>query len=222
MKKIHYSIISIAFVAVSAVGITVFAQNGFPAVNTTTVHTAQPTNNTDTPVTTAPGAGPAAPLNGTQAPAGSQTSTNSHSTSLNTNPTPSAASQMQVNNFNAAPAPGGIAPAPGGVAPAPGGNGNGNSLAAMNGVGKIQNPINVSDFGSFIASVLGLILKIAIPIVAAFIIYSGLMFVLARGNSEKLEKAKTRFLYTLIGAGILLGAWMIATVIKATIEALMA
>lgn len=89
-------------------------------------------------------------------------------------------------------------------------------------VGKVQNPINVSDLSAFVAKVLGIILKIAIPIVAAFIIYSGLMFVLARGNSEKLEKAKTRLLYTLIGAGVLLGAWMIATVIKSTIEALTA
>lgn len=89
-------------------------------------------------------------------------------------------------------------------------------------VGKIINPIKVNDFSAFIATVLGVILRIAIPIVAAFIIYSGLMFVLARGNSEKLEQAKTRLLYTLLGAGILLGAWMIATVIKATIEALTA
>lgn len=89
-------------------------------------------------------------------------------------------------------------------------------------VGKIQNPINVSDFSSFIAKLLGIILRVAVPIVAAFIIYAGLMFVLARGNSEKLEKAKTRLLYTLIGAGVLLGAWMIATVIKATVEAFMA
>ncbi len=89
-------------------------------------------------------------------------------------------------------------------------------------VGKITNPIKVNDFSAFVATVLGVILRIAIPIVAAFIIYSGLMFVLARGNSEKLEQAKTRLLYTLLGAGILLGAWMIATVIKATIEALTA
>jgi hypothetical protein len=85
---------------------------------------------------------------------------------------------------------------------------------------KIQNPINVSSLSDFVAVVLGIILKIAIPVVSAFIIWSGLMFVLARGNAEKLEKAKARFLYTLIGTGILLGAWMIATVIKATIDAL--
>lgn len=89
-------------------------------------------------------------------------------------------------------------------------------------VAKIQNPINVSDFSGFVSRVLGIILRVAIPIVAAFIIYSGLMFVLARGNTEKLEQAKTRFLYTLIGAAILLGAWMIATVVESTIKALTA
>ncbi len=89
-------------------------------------------------------------------------------------------------------------------------------------VGKIQNPIKVNSLSDFVATVLEVILKIAIPIIAAFIIYSGLMFVLARGNSEKLEQAKTRLLYTLIGAGVILGAWMIATVVKTTIEALTA
>jgi hypothetical protein len=86
---------------------------------------------------------------------------------------------------------------------------------------KILNPVNVSSLSDFIAAVLGIVLKIGIPIVALAIIYSGFVFVAARGNPEKLEKAKSRFLYTLIGAGILLGAWMIATIIKATIDALM-
>ena len=86
---------------------------------------------------------------------------------------------------------------------------------------QIQNPINVNSLSDFVAAVLGIILKIAIPVVSAFLILSGLMFVLARGNPEKLEKAKMRFLYTLIGAGVLLGAWMIATVVKSTIDALM-
>ena len=96
--------------------------------------------------------------------------------------------------------------------------GGGGSTPA--GVTQIQNPINVSSFSDFIAEVLGILLKIGIPVVAAFIIYSGLMFVLARGNATELEVAKQRFLYTLIGAALLLGAWTIAQVISATVTAL--
>jgi hypothetical protein len=120
-----------------------------------------------------------------------------------------------VNNSNMVDAP-----TPGGnPTPTPGGN----PTVSSDGVAKIKNPITgINDLPSFVSKVLGIILKIAIPLVAAFIIYAGLMFVLARGNTEKLEAAKRRFLYTLIGTGILLGAWMIATVIEATIKALMA
>jgi hypothetical protein len=136
-----------------------------------------------------------------------------------------------VNNSNMvdAPTPGGNpTPTPGGnPTPTPGGNPTptpgGNPTVSSDGVAKIKNPITgINDLPSFVSKVLGIILKIAIPLVAAFIIYAGLMFVLARGNTEKLEAAKRRFLYTLIGTGILLGAWMIATVIEATIKALMA
>jgi len=89
--------------------------------------------------------------------------------------------------------------------------------------GKIVNPLA----GNGIDSVQGLIqkilegaLKIGIPIVALAIIYCGFLFVFARGNSEKLTKARDALLYTLIGAAILLGAWSIAKLISATVLAL--
>jgi len=63
-------------------------------------------------------------------------------------------------------------------------------------------------------------LKIGIPIVALAIVYCGFLFVFARGNSEKLTKARDALLYTVIGAAILLGAWAIAKMISATVLAL--
>ena len=103
-----------------------------------------------------------------------------------------------------------------------GGNGAGGATTTTTAApGKIQNPIAATDLASFATSLLTIVMKIGIPLVSLMVIWSGLMFVLARGNSEKLEEAKTRFLYTLIGAGILLGAWTVATVIQATIQALM-
>jgi len=56
--------------------------------------------------------------------------------------------------------------------------------------------------------------------VALAVIYSGFLFVFARGNSEKLGKAKDALLYTLIGAAILLGSWAIAEMIQATVTGL--
>ena len=87
--------------------------------------------------------------------------------------------------------------------------------------GKLDNPIpNINTIPNFIQTILTGFLKIGIPVVALAIIYSGFLFVAARGNSEKLTKAKDTLLYTIIGAAILLGAWAIATMISSTVLAL--
>jgi hypothetical protein len=83
--------------------------------------------------------------------------------------------------------------------------------------GKICNPISQDTLNGFIKTLLTGILKIGIPIVALAIIYCGFLFVEARGNTEKLTKAKSALLYTLIGSAILLGSWAIAELISNTI-----
>ena len=87
--------------------------------------------------------------------------------------------------------------------------------------GKICNPIpSVTSIPGLIQIFLEGALKIGIPVVALAIIYCGFLFVFARGNSEKLGKAKDALLYTLIGAAILLGSWAIAKMISATVTGL--
>jgi len=87
--------------------------------------------------------------------------------------------------------------------------------------GKIIDPLGAnSTIPGLINTVLQGFLKIGIPIIALAIIYSGFLFVFARGNSEKLTKAKDALLYTIIGAAILLGSWAIAKMIQVTITGL--
>lgn len=87
--------------------------------------------------------------------------------------------------------------------------------------GKLCNPLRgVSTIQDFIRIVLEGALKIGIPIIALAIIYSGFLFVKARGNPEEITKAKDALLYTLIGAGVLLGAWAIAKLIADTVFSL--
>jgi len=84
--------------------------------------------------------------------------------------------------------------------------------------GVICNPLpGVPDVPSLIQIILTGMLKIGIPIVALAVIYCGFLFVFARGNSEKLTKAKDSLLWTLVGAAVLLGAWAIAQMINATV-----
>ena len=85
---------------------------------------------------------------------------------------------------------------------------------------KILNPLGENGPGTvqeFIQKLLVGLLRIGIPIIALAIIYSGFLFVSARGNPESLKKAKETFVYTIIGAAILLGAWAIAELIADTV-----
>ncbi len=86
----------------------------------------------------------------------------------------------------------------------------------------IQNPIGASNMTlvDFIKKVIDFAIKIGIPIVAIAIIYSGLLFVTARGETSQLETARNAFTYAVIGGAILLGAWIFAELIKETIESI--
>jgi hypothetical protein len=90
--------------------------------------------------------------------------------------------------------------------------------------GRICNPIGTpgatASLPAFIRTILNGFLTIGIPLVALAVIYCGFLFVFARGNSEKLTKAKDSLLWTLVGAGVLLGAWAIAQMISATVTGL--
>jgi hypothetical protein len=96
----------------------------------------------------------------------------------------------------------------------PAGTGSGTGITS-----KINNPLgpNISDIPSFIKEIIKIVLYVGVPIVALAIIYTGFLFVEAQGNPEKITKAKKALIYTLIGAALLLGAFVIAEAIKATV-----
>src|SRR3990167_2089983 len=84
--------------------------------------------------------------------------------------------------------------------------------------GVICNPLGNTavDIPGFIRILLTNAIRIGFPVVALAIIYCGFLFVAARGNEEKITKAKDALVYTLIGAAILLGSWAIAQLIQST------
>ena len=83
-----------------------------------------------------------------------------------------------------------------------------------------QNPLsgNLSSISGFVAAFLKAIVFIMFPIAVVFVVYSGFLFVAAQGNPEDLAKAKRNFFWTIIGVGLLLGAWALAELIKGTID----
>ena len=84
------------------------------------------------------------------------------------------------------------------------------------------NPLNsnFSTIPAFIAGALKVLVIVALPIITLFIVIAGFMFVFARGNETKITKARDNFVYVIIGALLILGAWVIATLIGGTVTQL--
>jgi hypothetical protein len=94
------------------------------------------------------------------------------------------------------------------------------TLAVCDPTKQICNPIKADTIDQFISDFLNGALKFGLPIITLAVIYCGFLFVEARGNPEKITKAKEALLYTLIGAAILLGSWAIAHLVSSTVTGL--
>ncbi|HTR18916.1 MAG TPA: pilin [Candidatus Paceibacterota bacterium] len=79
-----------------------------------------------------------------------------------------------------------------------------------------NNPAKDASFQAFIADFLKAIVEISLPILTLFIVYAGFKFVFARGNPDGIKEAKRNFLYVILGAILILGAWVLATLIAST------
>ena len=93
------------------------------------------------------------------------------------------------------------------------------SAAGINGA--IDNPLGKTgpqDIPSFIKKILEIVVTIGTPIVTLAIIYTGFLFVKAQGKPEEITKAKQTLLYSIIGAALILGSFVIATAIKGTVD----
>lgn len=87
-------------------------------------------------------------------------------------------------------------------------------------IGHIDNPTSSETLQDFIQKVLAIVVKIGIPIATIFIIWSGFLFLTAQGDEAQLTRAKKSFVWAVVGTGVLLGAWLLATAIKGTIDQL--
>lgn len=77
----------------------------------------------------------------------------------------------------------------------------------------IENPLKADTIGELITTIADFAMTIGLPIAIIFIVYSGFLFVSARGDEKKLETAKEGFKWAIIGAAILVGAKFLAEAI---------
>ena len=82
----------------------------------------------------------------------------------------------------------------------------------------VTNPLKYCNIMDFVKNALQLFVLLALPVLAFFIVLAGFQFILARGNSSQLQKAKMNFVYVIIGTCLVLGAWLLASLIGATIS----
>lgn len=82
------------------------------------------------------------------------------------------------------------------------------------------NPIASNTLWEFLEKILASVVYILFPIMVLMLVYTGYLFVAAQGNESKLREAKRAFLWTLIGAFVVLGAQALSFAIKATVESL--
>jgi len=86
-----------------------------------------------------------------------------------------------------------------------------------------ENPITyggITDISSLLLALVDLVFLIGVPIIVVFLIYSGFLFVTSGDNEAQVGKAKTTFMWTVIGALVLLGAKAIAMAVQSTILSL--
>lgn len=96
---------------------------------------------------------------------------------------------------------------------------NGEGISNINFV--IPNPVTAFDnLPDLLVELLKIVMLIASPIIAVMLIYTGYLFVTARGDTNQIKTARDMLKYTVIGAAIILGAEIIAKAIQATVSSL--
>lgn len=88
--------------------------------------------------------------------------------------------------------------------------------SAQVGTSGLQNPIGENSFADIVSAILDVVVTVGAVLVVLAIIYAGYLFVTAQGNSEKIEDAKKTFLWTVVGAVVLLGAELLSDIIVET------
>ncbi|MEA1929693.1 MAG: hypothetical protein U9M92_02315 [Patescibacteria group bacterium] len=96
--------------------------------------------------------------------------------------------------------------------------GGGETSESSGGLTNPLEPAGIDSIPLLIDKILEIVVKVGLPIVAIAIIYTGFLFVSARGDPSKLTTAKDAFKYTIIGAAIVLGAAVISAAINATVD----
>ena len=80
--------------------------------------------------------------------------------------------------------------------------------------GGIDNPLKFDSFAAIIQEIARIATLVGLPVAVLFIVYSGFLYVTARGKETKVKKAHDVFLWSIVGTAIILGAYAISKAIE--------
>lgn len=84
----------------------------------------------------------------------------------------------------------------------------------------LMNPLKVDSLEELLQIVLAAIVQIGVIVLTIMLVWTGFLFIRARGNPGKITEAKQALFWTVAGGFILLAAEAIGLVIKSTAETL--
>ncbi len=91
-------------------------------------------------------------------------------------------------------------------------------ITLAQGTKQLNNPLGgFSTIDGLLVAVLNVVIIVAMPIVALYIIYAGFMYVAARGNPEKTQEASRALTFGVIGGVIIVGAIAILTMVQSLV-----
>lgn len=84
------------------------------------------------------------------------------------------------------------------------------------------NPLvdEASTLAGFIKLILEMVFNVGVLILGMMLVYSGYLFITARGNEQQLSRAKKNFVWVLMGGALLLGAWALSIAIGELVKTL--
>ena len=84
---------------------------------------------------------------------------------------------------------------------------------------QIDSPLadSVDNLPGLLLAILNVFITLSIPIIVIAIVYSGFMYVTARGNPQTIKTATKSLTYAVIGAVLIIGALVITEIIGETI-----
>lgn len=90
--------------------------------------------------------------------------------------------------------------------------------AATNGV--VTPPLKFTDLNQVVVAVVGVVQVLLIMATVLYLLYAGLMFVVAKGEPEKISKAKNALLWGMVGAGLVISAQVLVRAIESSVNSI--